>query len=89
MILEEWENVSRYLKIIGEILKITEMQTQHYQPSYKLLNSRDTLFSLWLKNNTYRHTNIWRKRSIKTYPKVLALVVIPKYKIQVIVFSFA
>lgn len=56
MILEERENVSRYLKIIGEILKITEMQTQHYQPRYKLLNSRDTLFSLWLKNNTYTQT---------------------------------
>ena len=56
MILEERENVSRYLKIIGEILKITEMQTQHYQPRYKLLNSRDTLFSLLLKNNTYTQT---------------------------------
>lgn len=70
------------------MLKITEMQMQHYQPRYKLLSSRHFVLTLVKKQRMQTHIHV-EKRSIKTYTKVLTLAVIPECKIKVMVFSFA
>ena len=78
-----------WVYMCSQSLKITEMQMQHYQPRYKLRNSRDTLFSLWLKKQHIQTQIHMEKKIHKDIHQGVTLVVIPECKSKVVVFSFA